>query len=257
MFVDRSKSTTNVSSLFPCQEGHREGVLEENQVPATPSPHFPLQHKVASLAQQHLHFKVEKTEEYEYRGFWKNNLYEGEGTMEYNNGDIYIGHYHLGKREGYGLFVRINGHDGNGKARESRYIGHWKEDRRHGLGYQKYYTGDSFMGEWEEDKRKSGFGYGIINLNKSQHGYTGEWENFLPDGQGVCVYSDRSRYSGQWKNGERDGKGTMVWRDRTVYKGEWKEDKREGHGVMSWCGPNRSEIRRYEGEWKDSKEVNL
>ena len=85
-----------------------------------------------------------------YVGEYKNNLKDGEGVMNYNNGDFYIGKYKNDKREGKGSFF-------------------YKEKK------------DKFEGEWQNDKEKNGDGLIIYkdNINLYENGiYKGKLINF-------------------------------------------------------------------------------
>lgn len=51
--------------------------------------------------------------------------------------------------------------------------------------------------------------------------YTGQFQQQLPHGTGVCDYPDGSRYSGQWTNGQQHGQGTIIYPNGTARTGRW------------------------------------
>lgn len=55
--------------------------------------------------------------------------------------------------------------------------------------------------------------------------YHGELnEKKLPEGKGICEWSDGSKYDGYWSDGKKHGSGTMITADEVV-KGFWYEDE--------------------------------
>ena len=67
---------------------------------------------------------------------------------------------------------------------------------RHGYGIFKYSNGDSFQGEYSEDKKV----YGLYS-HKSGNAYFGYFENNKPDGFGSYTKKDGSVYEGFWNEG--------------------------------------------------------
>ena len=68
--------------------------------------------------------------------------------MIYQNGNIYEGQWHEGKRNGYGVLTKRNG---------DHFEGHWVDDKREGQG--SYFYSDKnklFVGEWVDDQPKTG-----------------------------------------------------------------------------------------------------
>jgi len=76
------------------------------------------------------------------------NCINGEGTMEYQIPNTkYIGQWKDGKRHGQGTMTYPDG---------GKYTGQWKNDKRDGKGKMSYYKGDTYSGEWKEGKNVSG-----------------------------------------------------------------------------------------------------
>lgn len=81
-----------------------------------------------------------QTKDFKYNGAFSNGLYEGDGEIEYSNGNRFKGTFRKGKRCGYGEMVDLtkniiyNGHFHNDKFdgigtfinERERMEGHWK-----------------------------------------------------------------------------------------------------------------------------------
>jgi hypothetical protein len=70
----------------------------------------------------------------------------------------------------------------------------------------------------------------------------------MQDGQGVEVWSDKSKYSGGYREGKKHGYGDYQWADGTVYKGEWWINNMQGYVSRLLIGrvfmARRSTVRR-------------
>lgn len=90
----------------------------------------------------------------------------GTGRYVYASGDRYIGEFKDGKRHGRGVYHYVNG---------SIYQGQFDQDRRHGYGTYRWTNGDSFIGEYREDLRH---------------------------GEGTYYFADGRIEEGVWDNGQ-------------------------------------------------------
>jgi len=111
-----------------------------------------------------------------YTGQWKENETWDHGTIEFSNGDKYTGQWNNGEMNGQGKMVfanadmyegewKVSTHvlHGQGKASKSRdkkrdgtyYVPRILGQRgeMHGQGTMQFTNGDSYEGEWREDKR--------------------------------------------------------------------------------------------------------
>jgi hypothetical protein len=95
------------------------------------------------------------------------------------------------------------------------YDGEWKNNKRHGKGLLKYYTGEEYDGDWKNNQR---------------HG----------SGKHTCANGDV--YSGEWKDGKRHGSGKHTCANGDVYSGEWKDGKRHGRGKIVYNGGNKANM---------------
>ena len=74
----------------------------------------------------------------------KGNCINGQGTMEWSNGDKYVGEWKNGIQDGTGTVTWSNG---------DQYVGEWKDGKKHGLGKMTSLDGNFFVGTWKNDLR--------------------------------------------------------------------------------------------------------
>lgn len=131
-------------------------------------------------------------------------LPHGTGRMEYNhaNGDgnadvaIYDGEWQYGHWHGYGSLQFQNG---------DMYIGTFEQDMRHGpQGLYQWKDGRIYEGPFVRDKRHGS--HGTFTWPDGSR-YQGEFVAGKRHGQGTYVFADGNRYTGQWKEGKYDGYG--------------------------------------------------
>ena len=94
--------------------------------------------------------------------FWSNCV----GTITLANGDIYVGEWLDGKRNGQGTYTWPDG---------GTYVGEHKDDKANGQGTRTYANGTTYVGEWLDDKRN---GQGTFT-NAAGTIIEGIWENDL------------------------------------------------------------------------------
>lgn len=70
-----------------------------------------------------------------YKGEWSDGVFNGEGELDYANGDKYIGTFKMGKKDGKGIFTWKSG---------PYYSGEWKDGVRHGNGVHTQANGINF-----------------------------------------------------------------------------------------------------------------
>jgi len=156
----------------------------------------------------------------QYLGEWKNNKYDGKGTLESDDGTRYVGAWKAGKRNGQGtLWIR----------------------RADGKLYKQY------AGQWKDEYQD---GRGVQTLNGEV--YNGEWSKGVRHGVGTCHYADGGVYEGEWFNDQRHGFGVFDYPNGDHFEGGWVEDKKEGQGVHFYFNKEkRVHAKRYDGEWVD------
>ncbi|SPQ94933.1 MORN repeat-containing protein 3 [Plasmodiophora brassicae] len=130
-----------------------------------------------------------------YEGEWLAGRRHGKGTYFVRNkasgalDKVYSGQWQDDLKDGVGIYNYNNG---------NRYEGQWKQGQRHGTGSQFYVNGDVYIGEWLHGKMNGWGRYIQANGNE----YAGEWLNGLKEGAGHFFYRDRDMvYEGEWVKG--------------------------------------------------------
>jgi hypothetical protein len=186
--------------------------------------------------------QVSSSNKYTYSSGNKNQLKACEKNKEfhncysehiYGNGDKYVGEWKNDKRHGQGTYTFTNG---------EKYVGEWKNGKRHGQGNNVFAGGDKFVGTFKDGKRHGQGTYTFADGEK----YVGEYKNDSMYGHGAYFFSSGDKYIGQYKNDKRHGQGTYTFADGEKYVGEWKNDKRHGQGENHYPTGDK-----YVGEWRN------
>ena len=212
-----------------------------------------------------------------YRGEWVDDNREGNGIYYFSsNGGWYQGEFLGGDRHGKGTYYAPDGF---------RYEGEWKDNVYFGEGICWYSPNDEqgcwfFEGEWDEDSQNGVMYYrdGTCKMGSFQNGeliqstgqmngiadqpdvitwededgnkYTGQQENGVLVGEGICVRHGNQLYIGEVKDGKPDGMGTEYYNDGDYYVGEFVKGKRNGNGVYYYS--DGGTIKNwFQGEWAD------
>ncbi|CAG9313101.1 unnamed protein product [Blepharisma stoltei] len=125
-----------------------------------------------------------------------------------------------------------------------KYFGELKGNVREGRGRCIWDNGDTYAGQWINDKQ-NGIGR---NLWVDGTVYTGGYKDNLKEGVGEYTWIDGTKYAGEWKNNVFHGLGKYSWTDGREYIGEWENGKKNGFGVFTWA-----DGKKYAGEWRDGK----
>ena len=165
-----------------------------------------------------------------YTGAWLGGVMHGRGVMQWpEEGMRYEGMYADGVRHGHGVqsFVRSG----------DRYTGNFHNDRYHGFGiYVDHKNDTQYEGTWEHGQ-KSGWG---VRTQPGGETYTGEWRNDKPNGGGTEIHSNET-YEGGFLNGLYHGRGCFVSSegDNThQYNGEFLNGSMSGFGEYKWPSGN-------------------
>lgn len=214
-----------------------------------------------------------------YKGYVKNNLPDGIGTMVYQDSSQYAGKWKNGLWDGEGTY--ITPHDtifanweagiitgdailsidnyfyegtifdnapngiGNLLVEDSSfYSGGWEEGKRSGYGEIYFSNGDSYIGEWKNNEFN---GEGNYIYEKAKASYEGEWLNGLQHGNGY-YRSPEFAYRGEWDNGWMNGAGKLVFKNGDKYEGSIQENIFDGMGTYVFHNGNS-----YEGEFINGK----
>ena len=118
----------------------------------------------------------------------KGNCTNGQGTMEWSNGD--------------------------------QYVGEWKDGKTHGVGTLTWSDGSKYAGEWrnglENGKGRLTWSDGTI--------YIGERYNSKAEGKGTLILTNGDKYVGEWKNDKKHGIGKMFYNTGYSFKARWEND---------------------------------
>eukprot|EP00942_MAST-04A_sp_MAST-4A-sp1_P003467 g3467.t1 len=136
-----------------------------------------------------------------------------DATCTTTDGDVYVGEYKNGIRDGKGTYTYGSG---------SVYVGDFKDGKSHGKGTYTYDSGHVYVGEFKDDKRH---GKGTCT-HPDGTVYVGEYIGGKMHGKGTYTYASGNVYDGDFKDGMMHGKGTMTYADGGVYVGEYKDGKR-------------------------------
>ncbi len=110
-----------------------------------------------------------------------------------------------------------------------KYIGEFKDGKRHGQGTLTLPLGRVLKGKWRDDEIVEG-----TTTYSDGTRYTGTWEFGYRHGQGELIYPDSRKYIGEFHAGNRHGQGTMKYPDGRVYNGAFINGKRTGTGTMTY-----------------------
>lgn len=159
-------------------------------------------------------------------------------TIEYTNGDVYVGETFNGEPDGKGTFNFANG---------AVYQGNFAEGYLAGYGKLRYADGGIYDGNWWLSARN---GKGILRMVGGAV-YDGEWKNGQKLGTGTLTYENGDRYVGDFKNDSMNGYGTMTFVNGGSYVGNFVNDKYHGYGVRNYADGTK-----YDGMWSMGAKVN-
>lgn len=123
-----------------------------------------------------------------FQGACQDGLAHGQGVvhMPGQSAPAYIGGFERGLRAGYGHMHYPNG---------DRYLGHWQQDERTGLGEYRFGP----QSPWSGDR------------------YNGQWRANRFDGHGRYTWAMGESYDGPWQAGQQRGPSTPAQARRQAY----------------------------------------
>ena len=162
-----------------------------------------------------------------YVGEWLNNDMHGQGRREYGDGTIYVGQWERNAPHGLGMMIWPKE---DGDVRKQKYVGNFKDGKRHGHGTYYYGSGNEYSGEWRGDDRTGVGTYTFAN----GHVLTGKVENGEFTGSGIQIWNngldDDDTYVGNLNDGSRNGYGAFHYGDGSIFYGSWKDAEKDGYG---------------------------
>ncbi|MBP7184179.1 MAG: caspase family protein [Saprospiraceae bacterium] len=159
----------------------------------------------------------------------------GLGTYAYPDGSKYEGNFKNGNIEGEGKWYYPNG---------VKYYGSFMNGQPHGKGALLYIDGTTQEGVWEKGEFKGNIddsvsegciqgdcanGTGTYVYKNAVATYKGDFEDGLPNGEGIIEYANGEKYDGEWTNGYFDGEGTLTTKEGNVIEGLWLEGSYVGN----------------------------
>ena len=171
-----------------------------------------------------------------YEGEIEDNLFNGNGKMQYKDGRVYDGEWVQGNKEGNGCLSWPDG---------SKYWGQFKNDQINGEGEFLWGNGCSYKGNFVNGSFN---GMGTFK-NGNGSSYTGDFSEGLFHGKGKFIWTgdNKERYCGEYKYGKKEGKGKYTFANGDVYDGEWFENKPHGLGQFE------TEGKIYKAMWRNGQ----
>ena len=163
-----------------------------------------------------------------------------QGILETSDGRKYVGEFKDNKRHGQGTSTHVRG---------DKYVGEYKEDKKNGQGFYTWPDGSIYAGEWRDDKINGLGAFTFANGGK----YVGEQIDGKKHGRGRLTFasgSTETMYDGEWRDDKFDGQGTLTFADGRKYEGEFRNNAYDGSGIFTF-----PDGRKYAGEWKDGEPI--
>ncbi len=146
-------------------------------------------------------------------GYRCSDGYCGIGVYHYSDGDLYLGFFDEGERDGYGMYLFFD----SKSQFQGIYVGNWRDGDQQGDGTYYNSNGDlTYCGKWHNGSRK---------YDKNSFTSSSTWKfQFIN-------YNDGDKYVGETKNGYRHGKGIYIWENGSFWYGTWIDGQRDGYGI--------------------------
>ena len=106
-------------------------------------------------------------------------------------------------------------------ANGAKYVGDFRDDKRHGQGTLTLPDGAKYVGEWKDNKRH---GQGTFTLPDGEK-YVGEYRDNIRNGQGTYTFADGDKYVGEYRDDLRNGQGYYIFADGQADFCTYKSDK--------------------------------
>ncbi len=109
-------------------------------------------------------------------------------TLQFQNGDCYIGPLAGSVPHGYGTYLFAEG---------NQYTGEFVSGKPHGLGTLVFTNGDKYEGDFVQDVMEGEGIYTSANRDR----FVGGFKNGQPHGRGVHITAAGKQYPGLWQDG--------------------------------------------------------
>lgn len=135
-----------------------------------------------------------------YVGEFKDDIFNGEGTMTFKSGASYVGNWSNGKRNGRGRYSAPSG---------ETYDGDWLEDQKAGRG--------------EHVLAKTNNPSALIR-------YVGDFRENAPNGRGTLTWGNGAEYVGEVQDARAHGHGELRRPDGSFVKGQFDKNRNIADG---------------------------
>ena len=105
---------------------------------------------------------------------------------------------------------------------DEKYIGEFKNGKRHGQGTYTWPDGEKYVGGYRDDQKH---GYGIYIFPRPVEIFVGGYRNNKKQGFGTYYYKNGDIFFGLYERGDRNGQGTDIFSDGTIVSRIFKDDK--------------------------------
>lgn len=112
-----------------------------------------------------------------------------------------------------------------------RYVGALVNGRKHGKGRFEWMGDQWYEDDWVDDQA---IGYGVIRFAGGNR-YEGAVKDGEPNGRGTQVFPSGDRYTGDFVRGVFHGQGTYAWKNGNRYEGTWNMGRKHGQGRLTWA----------------------
>eukprot|EP01104_Vermistella_antarctica_P018806 TRINITY_DN7112_c0_g1_i1.p1 TRINITY_DN7112_c0_g1~~TRINITY_DN7112_c0_g1_i1.p1 ORF type:complete len:957 (+),score=273.78 TRINITY_DN7112_c0_g1_i1:97-2967(+) len=194
----------------------------------------------------------------QYKGQWRDGVFDGVGHLKYPKGGRYEGDFVCGRREGSGNIMFKSGDTYDGEWKDDLpngegtltigkvvYTGKVSAGKKEGPGKLEWPNGDIYEGEFKDDFMD---GEGTLTFNDGAGSYVGQFRLDRFHGHGTLTYL-LGVYDGEFNMDIKEGAGKMTYLNGDEYTGTWKADLR--HGTGTFCSKG-GDI-KYEGEWNQGR----
>eukprot|EP00607_Mallomonas_marina_P000145 CAMPEP_0182428752 /NCGR_PEP_ID=MMETSP1167-20130531/23342_1 /TAXON_ID=2988 /ORGANISM="Mallomonas Sp, Strain CCMP3275" /LENGTH=223 /DNA_ID=CAMNT_0024611817 /DNA_START=126 /DNA_END=794 /DNA_ORIENTATION=+ len=159
----------------------------------------------------------------------------GKAKVTYPNESTFEGIFDAERiKQGPGVYIWMapGPDDDETPVEKARYEGNYVDGMRTGLGRMVYPNGDTYEGEFFENKMQ---GEGSYTYKKTNDIYSGTWVNNKKQGEGRYEFGqDTSILNGVWENGQMV---TGMWelKKQGTYKGDFERSRPLGQGRFSFA----------------------
>lgn len=94
-------------------------------------------------------------------------------------------------------------------------MGEWKNNLMDGYGEFSWLDGKKYIGWYKDDKKH---GFGIFNWPENDKAYVGFWKDGKQDGYGMIISRNYVKY-GLWENGVKKKSFHALWQIERLIKG--------------------------------------